>query len=292
MIKIIAVINIIVTAVIVYKLLSLLQEIKIKYKLNFKESRLYSRISDEIFNLLKRELIPNKFKGLTPVWLLVVMTVIGVAAFLIINTYIKVTITSIVLTLPFFLSPILISIFLSNKEKSNVMKMLPMYIINLKNHVSEDNNIIKAIQMTTLDEPLRKYINQFKDNVSRGMNVMEAFDKLKSDVDVKHFNTFINSCEVCYMNGGDFTSLLKRYVNMITKEIYHKEETKEKAYSDILTLIIMIVLNVLVIVMFVFANVEYAAIIRGTLFGQIILTLNALSYILIAYFVFKLYKEE
>jgi len=124
------------------------------------------------------------------------------------------------------------------------------------------------------------------------MNVIEAFDLLKADVNIKIFTTFINSCEVCYLNGGDFNKVLERYINMITKENIHKESAREKAYADILTLIIMIILNILVIVMFVFTNNEYAQIMKETFFGRLILNFNAVSYILIAYLISKIYKEE
>ena len=54
----------------------------------------------------------------------------------------------------------------------------------------------------------------------------------------------------------------------------------------------MIVLNVLVVVMFVFTNNEYASIMRETFFGKLVLNFNAVSYILIAYLISKIYKEE
>ena len=86
--------------------------------------------------------------------------------------------------------------------------------------------------------------------------------------------------------------MLERYINIITKENIHKESIKEKAHTDIITLLIMVVLNVLVLVMFVLTNKEYASIIRETFFGKLVLNFNALSYILIAYLISKIYKEE
>ena len=170
--------------------------------------------------------------------------------------------------------------------------MLPIYVVNIKNHISEDNNIVGAIQRTIVEQPLKKYIDIFKSNISRGMNVIEAFDLLKQEVNVKAFDSFVNSCEVCYLNGGDFNKVLEQYINMITKENVHKESAKEKAYADILTLVIMIILNVAVLVMFVFTNKEYAQIMRETFWGQLILNFNAVSYIVIAYLISRIYKEE
>ena len=178
------------------------------------------------------------------------------------------------------------------REKAEILKVLPMYIINLKNHVSEENNIIKAIQATSVEEPLNKYINEFKQNISRGMNVIEAFDLLRESININIINDLINSCATCYLNGGNFVKLLERYLEIITKENRHKEETREKAYSDILTLFVMIMLNIFTIIFFVFGNKEYAIIIRETLLGKIIINFNAISYIFIGYLISKIYKED
>ena len=167
-----------------------------------------------------------------------------------------------------------------------------MYAVNLKNHVSEDNNIIKAIQMTSVEEPLEKYIDKFTSNIKRGLNVIQAFEDLKNEVNIKNFDYLINSCETCYLNGGDFVKVLEQYINITTKENTEKESSKEKAYSDMLTLIIMVILNIFVVVCFVLANKDYAYIIRSTFVGRAILSLNALSYLVIAYLVSKMYKEE
>ena len=263
-----------------------------KNKLNILQTKTYNKISDYIFIAKKKKLISNKILKVNTLSMIILMIVMFLIAFSIFYSYLKVVSTSIILATPFFISPILFIKILINKEKGDIIKMLPMYIVNVKNHIDEDNNIISAIQRTTIEEPLKKYIDSFKMNVLRGMNVIEAFEILKQEVNVKIFDAFIAACVTCYLNGGDFNNVLEQYINMITKENIHKESTKEKAYSDILTLIIMVVLNVLVIVMFVFTNKEYSQIIRGTTLGRLILNFNAFSYILIACLISKIYKEE
>lgn len=289
-IVIVNVVNTVVLAGVIYLFIPVIKKKKLKDKIT--QTKMYNKLSGYIFLSVKRKLIPKKINKLNPVILILVMLILFVISFLLFNSYLKVTTTSLILSIPFFISPILIIKILLNKEKGDVIKQLPMYVVNIKNHIEEDNNIIGAIQRTIVEEPLKKYIEVFKYNISRGMNVIEAFDLLKEEVNINLFTTFVNSCEVCYLNGGDFNKVLEHYINMITKENIHKESAKEKAYADILTLIIMATLNVLVIVMFVFTNKEYASIMRETFFGRLVLNFNAVSYIIIAYLVSRIYKEE
>lgn len=287
---VINIVNIIVLVCIIYFSMAIIKIEKLKTK--FTKIKQYNKLSEYVFLSVKRRLLPSKINKLNPIVVLAVMLLLFLISFLLFNSYLKVTTVAIILSLPFFLSPILIIKILLNKEKSNIIKQLPMYVVNIKNHISDDNNIIGAIQRTSVEEPLRKYVDVFKTNIARGINVIEAFDILKEDVNVNSFTAFVNSCEVCYLNGGNFNKVLEHYINMITKENVHKESAKEKAHADILTLIIMIVLNVLVTVMFVFTNQEYAEIMRETFFGRLILNFNAVSYILIAYLISRIYKEE
>lgn len=275
---------------IIYFIIPIIKMEKIKYKLT--QTKTYGKLWGYVVLSDKRKLFPKRISKLNPFMLFLIMLGMLGISFVLFYSYLKIKSTAFILSLPFFLAPIIIIKILLNREKTQITRILPMYVVNIKNHISEDNNIITAMQRTIIEEPLRKYIDTFKTNVSRGMNVIEAFDKLKDAVNVKTFTVFINSCQVCYLNGGDFHKVLERYIEIITKENIHKESTKEKSYSDILTLMIMAALNVLVIVMFVLTNKEYAAIMRETFLGRMILNFNAISYIVIAYLISRIYKEE
>lgn len=282
--------NLVVSTLAVYMLILLIKQGKLSNGIY--KTKLYNKLDEYIVLTVKRNLMPIKFRISSPIILALIMIVFFLISFLVFFSYLKVFSTSLILSLPFLISPILIIKILLNQEKSRIIKALPLYVVNIKNHISDDNNIIGAIQRTTVEQPLKMYIDKFKSNISKGMNVIEAFDILKKDVNINVFTDFINSCQVCYLNGGDFNSVLEHYISMVTKENIHKESAKEKAYADILTLIVMIILNILVVIMFVFTNNEYALIMRETFLGKLILNFNALSYILIAYLISKIYKEE
>lgn len=286
----IGVINLVLCSIVIYNLSFIIKTEVIKNKIQ--RNRAYKKIQNLTAMCVNRKLLPSKISKLNSTIILIIMLAIFIISFLLFYSYLKILSTSIILAIPFSMFPIIVIKILFNKEKSNIIKSLPMYVINIKNHIADENNIISAIQKTIAQEPLSKYINNFKNNISRGMNAIEAFEILKKEVNIKMFDTFINACEVCYINGGNYKRVLENYINIITKENVHKESSKEKAYADILTLMIMVVLNVLVIVLFVFTNEEYVQIIRNTVIGRLILNFNAISYIIIAYLVSRIYKEE
>lgn len=285
-----AISSVLVFALLIYLVIPTIEINRIKSKII--QTKQYIKLSEYINAFLKSKFILKKRNKLNPFLLVIIMLIVFVLFFVLFYSYIKVVTTSVILSLPFLFSPIILFKILLNREKSRIIKILPMYVVNIKNHIDRDNNIIGAIQRTTVEQPLKKYIDEFKNNVSRGMNVIEAFNTLGQEVKVKAFDEFVNACQVCYINGGNFNEVLERYIDIITKENIHKESTKEKAYTDIITLLIMLALNVLVVVMFVFTNKEYASIMRETFLGKLILNFNALSYILIAYLISRIYKEE
>lgn len=166
-----------------------------------------------------------------------------------------------------------------------------MYVVNIKNYITEENNIISAIMKVSAEPPLAVFVEKFKNNVSRGVNVIQALDILDKEVGIKEFSDLIAGIKLCYKNGGGFVSVLEKYIAIITKEATYKEETEEKAFSSILTLFIMVVLNIIV-VLFILKNNEYADIIRTTFVGKMILNFNAISYMVIAGLVSKIYKED
>lgn len=248
-------------------------------------------ISKYLDELDRRNIVIKSTKLLRPTNVAIISFLLFVLSVILINWYIGVLSTSIILSIPILVSSIILSKILIRKNKKKISSNLPMYAINLKNYITEDNNIISAIMKASVEPPLDFFINKFKQYVSKGINVEQALDMLDKDVGVKKFSDLIVGIKMCYINGGDFTSVLEKYIAIITKETTSAEETEEKAFSSIMTLIIMCVLNVIVVI-FILNNKEYANIIKTTVMGKLILNMNAISYMVIAYLVSKIYKEE
>lgn len=266
-------------------------EIRNKIKDTAKK-RVTSPLQKYITELYDREILSYKKIKITPLYVIVFSILIFIISYLFFYNIFKIRSTALIISLPILVSPAIISKILILKHKRNIIKQLPMYVVNIKNHMTEQNDILVALRNTDVEAPLKKYTELFKNNIKRGMNVNQAFSLLRKEVGVKQFDDLIISFEVCYKNGGDFVKVLEKYIDIITKENTTRQETEEKAYSSIITLIAMLALNIFVIISFVFANNEYANIIRGSLLGKIIMNFNILSYMFIGYLISKIYKEE
>ena len=198
--------------------------------------------------------------------------------------------TSIILSFPIFFVPKIICAYLINRNKQKIMELLPGYIINLKNYVEQDNNIIFAMNDTICPEPLGRHIKIFNDTVRRGIDAKKAFKKLKESVNVKLFSSFVTAIETCYLNGGNFSRIIERFVDIISKENMNREKFREKAYSSVIILVVLVVINIYLIFSFVFSNPEYSQIVKGTVIGRLILNINAITYIFIGYLISKIYR--
>lgn len=277
-------------SVLVYSFIIILKDDKIAI-IEGKNIKLVSDISGCLEELKKRQIFLRTTKLLTPINVIITSILLFVISTILLNLVIGVLSTSIIVSVPILISPIIISQILIKKNKQKILSNLPMYAVNLKNYITEENNIISAITRSNTEYPLKIFTDKFKNNVLSGMNVIEALDRLNKDVQVKEFSDLIEGIKLCYINGGNFISVLEKYIAIITKEQIYKEEAEEKAYSSMLTLIIMLFLNIAV-VLFMLNNNEYSSIIRTTFTGKLILNFNAISYMGIAALIGKIYKEE
>lgn len=258
----------------------------------FNQSRIANYIDSKLNLLYDKKILKLNRKQISAVKVVLLSIIMYLISVIILYFYIKVLSTSVILSVPFLISPLILSKVLLERNKQKIIRSLPFYAINIKNQMKDENNIIQAMKKAKVDKPLNKYIEDFLSSVFNGANVLKAFNKLKNDVDVKDFTELINSFEVCYKNGGDFILILEKYILIKSKERLQKEEIEEKAFSSIMILAVMTVLNIVVIITFVFGNQEYAMLIRNTVIGRGILNLNVIIYIIGAMIIFKVYKEE
>ncbi|MDD2627399.1 MAG: hypothetical protein PHR25_00675 [Clostridia bacterium] len=222
-------------------------------------------------------------------WILGLVT--GVI-YLILRNIIKIESTALLISLIIFIMPIVIIKIRIDYRKNKILNMLPAYIINLRNNIEIDNNIIKAIKKTEVEEPLIKCIEEFNIYIEKGINVYNSFERLKRLVNVKKFNDLVNIFQTCYLNGGNYTKVLNKYLYIITNENNKREELKEKSRSIITTLIVLLFLNIYLLLFFVFMNETYKQIILKTSTGNIILNFSIIVYLIIGLLIYKIYQME
>lgn len=176
-------------------------------------------------------------------------------------------------------------------KKGKILNMFPTYIITLKTYTQVTNDIIIAFKNAKVVEPLKTYIDRFNMYVEKGINVIEAFEILKKDIDISKISDFISSLQICYINGGDFSILLQRYANLLSKINLQREKEEQENFSSILVLSILVIINLILLFSFVFANYEYKVIITQTFVGKIILNINIVSYVFIYFMIKKISRK-
>lgn len=212
--------------------------------------------------------------------------------YIILNKIYNSSLLSIAQALPILFLPYVSLNILIQRERYNILKILPNFCINIKNQLIKNNNIVLAIKNVKVLNPLKKYIDQFIINVNNSMEVNTAFSILKKQVGINEFSELISLFQICYQNGGDFISILEKYIKFLLNRISNKEKEKQDAYSSIIILIIMIIMSVFILIFFIIKNVENKQLMLSTIAGNIILLTNVLGYIYCFWAVFKIYRME
>lgn len=263
----------------------------IKFKL-FKIKLNLKKLENCVAEIKQRQLLNKYSKYLDVTNLNIISLIIFGLAYLLFNNIYNSCIISLIQAFPLIAIPYIVLSIVIQIERYNIIKTLPNFCINIKNQMIKNNNIILAIKNIKVLPPLKKYVDQFIINVNNSMDVSVAFATLKKQVDVKEFSELISLFQICYQNGGDFVNILEKYIKFLLNKISNKEKEKQDAYSSILILVIMVIMNIFIMVFFIIKNVENKEVILGTPAGNLILLLNVLSYIYCLWAVLKIYRME
>ena len=226
------------------------------------------------------------------VFILIFSVILSVITFILSKKIIGITSSSVILSVYSFFIPFVVIKVFYNKFREKILKLFPSYIISLKNYTRISNDIVIAMRKSKAEKPLDLFISKFNLMIEKGVNVYDAFEFLKQEIDIKIISHFLTAVQNCYINGGDFTKLLDRYSKVLNNIVLRKEKEKQDSFSSILILIILIAINIFLIISFIFSNEEYKQIITFNFIGRMLLNINILSYLLVFYFVKKLYKME
>lgn len=242
--------------------------------------------------LIKLRKYTNTNRIIDAIIILIISLVLSIIVFFISIFFIKIPSTAVILSLITLTIPyIIIDLFL-NVYMQRIRTSLPSYIVNLKSNIDISNDIIKAIRITRVEAPLSYSIDNFNEKVKRGINVVKCFDELKEDINIEMFSSLIDALKICYTNGGEYNSILDKYIDISSKQNTEKAKVSEESSTIIITLIVMVIINIFLFIAVVLGNNEYREIILGTIPGHIIINFGIISYIVILYFVYKIYKME
>ncbi len=204
----------------------------------------------------------------------------------------KAVIPSLLISFLTSVIPYNLCIYLVNYKKRAILKSFPTYILGLKNYVDVDNNIIYALSESTPNASFKRYIDRFNISVTKGVNVCTAFEELKNSIKIKQISSFFVLIQNCYINGGSFSTVIDKYSKFQSKINIEKEKENQELLTSKLTLVILIILNILLLFGFILKNTEYRNIILGTVSGQLILSINIITYFIIYLIYLKICKME
>lgn len=253
-----------------------------------------SSISKIIYIINKTDL-SYKIKGKNIVSIgtyLFISIIISIAIFILTYRYFSLFSIAFIVSVFSFFIPYYIIKYLLYCKKVKIERMFPNYIISLKNYTDVNNDIIEAFKRANVSEPLATYINKFNISIQKGIKIYDAFETLKSNLNMNKITQLISLLQFCYIYGGNYKELLNNFSKIQMKTILQKEKEKQKIFSAKLVLIILILLNIYILFGFVLTNNEYHNILINTFIGNVILNINILSYIFIIYMFIKLNKME
>lgn len=256
---------------------------KMKFTKNIDSSLSYFKM---YFPMFKGNKVFNSIK------ILILSVICSLISYSLSILIIKIQSTCVILSIiSFFIPYFLINICVNNKIRK-IKTILPSYIVNLKNNIEVSNNILDAIRVTKVQEPLSYSISKFNFRIQNGVNVSQCFEELKKEINIVTFHSLIDAFNVCYENGGNFNDILTRYIDIVSKENLEKAKLKENSSTTIITLVIMIVINALLLFSSILTNAEYRETILHTNMGHVIINFSILSYVLVGFFVYKIFKME
>lgn len=291
-------INIIGFIIIYFLILNIVNYISLKSvlsKINAKKYIIYNlSFLEKCKNYLLSIFYGNKYLGNFNLSIIILFASLffSMITYIISYKFLKIFSTSMILCLYGFCIPYIIISNIYKYEKRKIVKEFPNFLINLKNYTKVDNDIIIALRQVKIKSKLMNYIDEFNVLVKNGINVYEAFEKLKQRINIEKINEFFSALQVCFLNGGNYTNILDRYIDIISKANIQKEKESQENFSSIIVLIILIFINIFMFFSFVVPNNEYFFSLTKTMVGHIILNINILSYLIIYYFVVKINKME
>lgn len=234
----------------------------------------------------------SKYVFLNNLTILIFSTAFSIVSYVIFYKILKIKSSALIIAILNFFLPYYILRLVIYFARQKILKQFPEYILNLKKYVGVSNNILLAFKNAKATFPLSVYIERFNISIEKGINVYDAFERLKTDINIEKITKFITIIENCYLNGGNFEKLLDRYAKFLINRNIQKEKQKQNSYSAKLVICILILINIYIIYSFIYKNKEYFNIMTQTIPGIVIVNFNILSYIFMIYMIFKINNEE
>lgn len=187
------------------------------------------------------------------------------------------TLLSCIISAPTFLLPIIILKIISEYNDEKIEKIIPNFLLQLKNYTQISNDIVYAFKEVETIQPLQTYLNSFLIEVNSGVNFENAIDNLNEKIRIKELENLFNNIKKCYISGGSFVNLINKSYYMISVIQKEKMQRKEETKGARMVLFILIALDLVVYFTYINSNKENYIIMQKSFFGNMILYWNFIS---------------
>lgn len=220
---------------------------------------------------IKRGLIVN------PITVLITCFISSSIFYVLIYKIFKDIFLSCIIAAPSFFFPILLLKMMSEYNDEKIEKIIPNFLLQLKNYTQISNDIIYAFKEVETIEPLQRYLNKFLIEINSGVNFESAIDNLNEKIKVRELENLFNNIKKCYISGGSFAELINKSYYMISMIQKEKMQRKEETRGARLVLFILILLDLIVYFTYINSNKENYIIMRKSIIGNMILYWNFIS---------------
>lgn len=179
---------------------------------------------------------------------------------------------------------------LAGKTYNQIEDNTAIFISILSNHAKGSSDIVTIFQNTipSLSGPLKRIAEKFVMDAEATGNVDIAFDYMKESVDNRQLQTIIVNLKNCMHYQANYEEVLAQMMSQVAAGLSAREDRKNILFSMKLTLIVISIMAV-VIVLIIGAglDIDVAGSLTGTIFGQILLLITGLLYLMVGIKMFK-----
>ena len=214
---------------------------------------------------------------INPLSLIFIGVVFSILCYTIALKIFEARVLSFIIAMPTIFIPVVILKLIADYNDDKIEKIIPNFLLQLKNYTQINNDIIYAIKESKTIEPLQSYINKFLIEINSGIKFENAIDNLNEKIKIKELENFFSNIKNCYISGVSFAELINKSYYMLSVIQKEKLARKEETKGARIVLIILVLLDLIVYFSFIGNNKENYMIMQKSIIGNLILYWNFIS---------------
>ena len=173
---------------------------------------------------------------------------------------------------------------LSGKTYNQIEDGIAIFISILSNHAKGSSDIVTIMNNTipALNGPLKGIVEKFVTDAENTGNVDIAFDYMKESVDNRQLQTIIVNLKNCMHYQANYEEVLVQMMGQIAAGLSAREDRKNILFSSKLTLTVISIMAVVIVwIIGAGLGIDVKGSLTGNLFGQILLLITGLLYLMV-----------